>query len=62
MRKVKGIKRYVKQFLSTVDMGEAPHAIEQLSALADLMVKDKNFRNLIVSPVLSEAESRQIIG
>ncbi len=62
MRKVKGVKRYAKQFLSTVDPGEAPQAIEQLSVIAGLMEKNKNFRNLIASPVFSEAESRQIIG
>lgn len=61
MKKVKGIKKYAKQFLSSVDLSEAPQAIEQLGAVAGLMEKDKNFRNIMVSPVFSEAEGKQII-
>lgn len=62
MKKVKGVKRYAKQFLSTVDLTEASQGIEQLSAIAALMEKDKSFRNLMVSPIFSADESKQVIA
>ena len=61
MKKVKGVKKYAKQYLSTVDLGEIPQGIEQLNAVAVLMAKDKNFRNLIVSPIFTDTESKQVI-
>jgi len=62
LKKVKGVKRYAKQFLSTADLTEVPQAIEQLSAISSLMEKDKTFKNLMVSPIFSETESQQIIS
>lgn len=61
MKRIKGVKRYAKQFLSTIDINEVPKAIEQLSAIADLMEKDKGFRNLLVSPAFSIEETYKII-
>ena len=61
MKKVKGIKRYAKQFVSTADMGELPQAIEQMGAIAGLMDKDKFFRNIMVSPIFSGEEVRKTI-
>ncbi len=55
------MKRYAKQFISAVDLNEVPQGIEQLSAIADLMEKDKSFRNLMISPVFSVDESGRII-
>lgn len=62
MKKVKGVKRYARQFLSAVDLSEVPQAIEQLSAISSLMERDRTFKNLMVSPIFSETESRQIIS
>lgn len=61
MKKIKGVKRYAKQFLSAVDLNEVPQGLEQLSAIADLMDKDKSFRNLMVSPVFSADESGKVV-
>ncbi len=61
MKKVKGINKYAKQFLSAVDLGEVPQGIEQLSAVAVLMEKDKNFRSLLTSPIFSYEEGSQVI-
>lgn len=61
MKTVKGVKKYAKQFLSAVEMSAAPQAIEQLQALADLMERDRTFRNLFVGPLLGEAERKQVI-
>ena len=62
MKKVKGVKRYAKQFLSAVDLNEVPQGIGQLSAIANLMEKDKSFRNLMISPVFSSDEIGRIIS
>ena len=62
MKKIKGVKRYAKQFLSAVDLNEVPQGIEQLSAIANLMEKDKSFRNLMMSPVFSADEIGRIIS
>ncbi len=61
MKKVKGVKKYAKQFLSTVGLSGAPQGIEQLSAIADLMEKDKTFKNLMVSPIFTGAETKKAV-
>ncbi|HEX8947308.1 MAG TPA: ATP synthase F1 subunit delta [Dissulfurispiraceae bacterium] len=60
MKKVKGIRKYAKQFLSAVDLNEAQQAIGQLSAVAELMEKDKKFRNIMTSPIFNEAEIKRL--
>lgn len=62
MKNIKGVKRYAKQFLSSVEMGEIPQALEQLSALSVLMEKDRSFRNLMVSPIFNQEERQKTIG
>jgi ATP synthase F1 delta subunit len=61
MKKVKGVKRYARQFISGVDIAEVPKAIEQLSAISGLMEKDRSFKNLMVSPTFSGDERRKAI-
>jgi len=53
LKKLKGVNRYARQFLSAVELKEVPAGIEQLSAVSNLMNKDKSFRNLMISPVFS---------
>lgn len=62
MKKVKGVKRYARQFLNIVDINDVPQAIEQLRAISSLMEKDKTFKNIMISPVFSETENQQIIS
>lgn len=62
MKKIKGVKKYAKQFLSAVDLNEVPQGIEQLGAISNLMEKDKSFRNLMISPVFSADEIGRIIS
>jgi ATP synthase F1 delta subunit len=62
LKKIKGIKRYAKQFLSSVDMAEIPRAIDQLQTLSRLMGKDRSFKNLMVSPIFSEDERQKTIA
>ncbi len=61
MKTVRGIKKYAKQFLKAVDLNEVPRAIDQLGAVANLMEKDKSFKNLMVSPVFSDDERQKVI-
>ncbi|MFO0752624.1 MAG: ATP synthase F1 subunit delta [Thermodesulfovibrionales bacterium] len=56
MKKIKGIKRYAKQFMSAVDAGDMPPALEKLRAVVALMEKDRSFKSLLVSPAFSEEE------
>ncbi len=62
MKKIKGVKRYAKQYLSAIGLNGAPQGIEQLSAVAGLMEKDKTFKTLMVSPVFTDEENRRIIA
>ncbi|MCI0469425.1 MAG: ATP synthase F1 subunit delta [Nitrospirae bacterium] len=59
---IKGAKRYAKQFLNNVDIKEVPHAIKQLEALSTLMEKEKNLKNLLVSPLFSSKEREGVIA
>lgn len=62
MKNIKGVKRYARQFISSVDIGEMPQAIEQLSAISSIMEKDRSFKNLMISPLFSENERQKTIG
>ncbi len=48
--------------MSAVDLNEVPQGIEQLSAISNLMEKDRSFRNLMISPVFSAEEIGRIIS
>jgi len=62
LKTVRGVKKYAKQFLKAVDLEEVPRAIGQLSAIADLMEKDKHFKTLMVSPVFTNDEKQKAIA
>lgn len=62
MKKVKGVKKYAKQFLSSVDLADVPQALAQFDAINALMGKDKNFKNLLVSPIFSPEERSATIS
>ncbi len=62
MKKVKDIRKYAKQFLKSVELTEVPKAIEQLTAVASIIEKDKDFKTLMVSPVFNESERENAIA
>lgn len=62
MKKVKGIKKYAKQFLSAVDLNEIPKGIEQMSLIATHIEQDKYFRNFMISPAFTEKEREDFIS
>lgn len=61
MKKVKGIKRYAKQLLSNIELSEAPVAIRQLQAVAEMMDRDRGFKNLLISPIFTPEEVNRVI-
>ncbi|HMK59517.1 MAG TPA: ATP synthase F1 subunit delta [Dissulfurispiraceae bacterium] len=62
MKKVTGVKKYAKKFLSNVEMAEIPQAIEQMEAIAGLMEKDKSFRTFLVSPLFAGDEKQKALA
>jgi ATP synthase F1 delta subunit len=61
LKRVKGVKKYAKQFLKAVDLGEVPQALAQYTAVASLMDKDRGFKNLMMSPMFSLEERNKVI-
>lgn len=61
MKKVKGVKKYAKQFLKSVNIDDVPLIIDQYSSIAALIEKDKMIRNALISPTLSPEEHRKVI-
>lgn len=62
MKKIKGVKRYAKQFMSAVDPGEVSQTLEKIRAVVALMEKDRNFRSLLISPAFSEEETGKVVS
>ena len=61
MKRLKEIKKYAKALLDTVGIEKAPQAISELSTINDLMVKNKDFKSLLVNPQFSLEEREKII-
>lgn len=62
MKKAKDIKKYAKQFLSSIEIEKVPQAIEQLNVISMLIEKDRSFKNLMVSPAFSGSEKQKAIA
>lgn len=61
MKKVKGIKKYARQLIKSLDINEVPAAIDQLTAIANLMDKDRNLRTLLTSPLFKKEEKQKAV-
>ena len=61
MIRVKESKRYAKALLDTVGIENAPQALRELQMINDLMVKNKEFKNLLANPQFSLKERETII-
>jgi len=61
LKKIKNVKRYARQFLNAIKAEEIPQTIEQLRVISSLIEKDKNFRNLMVSPAFNKEEKEKSI-
>jgi len=61
LKRLKEIKKYAKALLDTVGIEKAPQAISELSTINDLMVKNKDFKSLLVNPQFSLEEREKII-
>ncbi len=60
--KVKGIRKYARQFLLHVDPREIPQAIDQMKAVSGMLKETDSFRSLMVSPVFTQQERTEAIG
>jgi ATP synthase F1 delta subunit len=58
LRKVRGAKakKYAKQFLSLVNIDQVPEIVAKLEAVALLMQKERQFRNMLTSPSFNDEE------
>jgi F-type H+-transporting ATPase subunit delta len=61
LKKVKGASKYAKALLRNVGMDKAAQAIAELSSVSDLMVKSKEFGNLLVNPRFTTEERDGVI-
>ncbi|MFA5353678.1 MAG: ATP synthase F1 subunit delta [Thermodesulfovibrionales bacterium] len=60
--KVKGIRKYARQFLLHVDQQEIPAAIDQMKAVSRMLKETDSFRSLMVSPVFTQTERKSTLG
>ncbi len=56
MKPVKEAKRYAKTFISIVGLEDVPEALAELTIIEQLMLKSKDFKNLLVNPGFSQEE------
>jgi F-type H+-transporting ATPase subunit delta len=61
LKKVKGASKYAKALLRNVGMDKAAQAIAELSSVSDLMVKSREFGNLLVNPRFTAEERNGVI-
>ncbi|NTU43019.1 MAG: ATP synthase F1 subunit delta [Nitrospirales bacterium] len=60
--KVKGIRKYARQFLLHIEPKEIPSAIGQMKAVSRLMDDMASFRSFMISPVFSQEEKRKAVA
>lgn len=61
MKRLKEVKKYAKALLDTVGIEKTPQALTELSMVNDLMVKSKEFKNLLINPQFTPEERERII-
>ncbi len=64
MKTVRGAKakKYAKQFLSLVNLEQVPEIVAKLEIIAQMMKKEKLFRNMLASPSFTDEERAGVIG
>jgi len=61
LKRLKEVKKYAKALLDTVGIEKTPQALTELSMVNDLMVKSKEFKNLLINPQFTPEERERII-
>lgn len=61
MKRPKEAKKYAKALLDTVGIENAPQAITEMSAVDDLMIKNKAFKSLLINPQFTLEEREKVI-
>jgi len=61
LKRLKEAKKYAKALLDTVGIEKAPQALTELSSINDMMMKNRDFKSLLVNPQFSVEEREKII-
>jgi ATP synthase F1 delta subunit len=56
MKRQQAVKRYAKMFLNSMGIDDMPKALEELSAVNELMQKSREFRGLLENPRFTKEE------
>ena len=61
MKKIKEVKRFANALIRNVGIDNAPQAINELEALNALMLKSKEFKNLLFNPQFTSEERESVL-
>jgi F-type H+-transporting ATPase subunit delta len=61
LKRAQEVKRYAKMFLNTVGIDAVPKALEELTAVDELMRKSRGFRGLLENPLFTAEERTKIL-
>jgi ATP synthase F1 delta subunit len=61
LKKIKEVKRFANALIRNVGIDNAPQAINELEALNALMLKSKEFKNLLFNPQFTSAERESVL-
>lgn len=61
MKPVKEAKKYAKTLINIAGIEEAPKALAELSLIENLMLKNKEFKNLLTNPGFSRTEKENAL-
>ncbi len=61
MKQIREAKRYANALLRKVGIENAPQVIAELDAVNNLMIKNKEFKSLLVSPQFTSDERKNVI-
>ncbi len=61
MKGRQAVKRYARMFLNSVGVEAVPGALDQLSAVNELMEKSAGFRGVLLNPLFTEEERKGVM-
>lgn len=61
MKPVKEAKKFAKMFLNVVGSEEAPRALSDLAVMEAVMLKSREFRNMLLNPGFSQTDKENVL-
>lgn len=61
MKPIKQAQRYAKALIRNVGIDGAPKALSELTAVNDLMIKSKEFKNFLINPLFTPEEREAVL-